>query len=61
MSDRYGLQPIRASGAALPAPLPTPRTLFLRRFLPWQLVRFVFLNVRMLRMVSLSHPHVRKA
>ena len=29
------------------APLPTRRTLWLRRSIPWQLVRFVVINVRM--------------
>lgn len=37
------------------APLPTPRTVWMRTFLPWQLLRFVWLNVRMLRMVGKAH------
>jgi hypothetical protein len=56
--DRYGLRPVRASGAEISAPIPTARTLFLRRFVPWQLVRFLFINLRMLKMIGLSHPHV---
>lgn len=39
--------------------LPTRHTSRMRRFLPWQLVRFVLINVRMLRMIALSHPHRR--
>ncbi len=37
------------------APLPTPRTVWLRTFLPWQLIRFCWLNVRMIRMVGRAH------
>ena len=48
---------IRASGAEIDAPIPTGRTLFFRRFLPYQLVRFAFVNLKMLRMIRLSHPH----
>ncbi len=33
---------------------PTPWTAFLRTFLPWQLVRFAVINLRMLRMLSKS-------
>ena len=49
---------VRMSGAELLALLPTRRTLFLRRFIPWQLIRFAVINLRMLRMIGLSHPHV---
>lgn len=38
-------------------PLPTPTTLFLRGFIPWQLVRFVWINLKMLAMIRLAHPH----
>ena len=48
----------RASGAELVGPLPTARTRFYRTFVPWQLLRFVAINLRMLRMIGLSHPHV---
>ncbi|MEQ1570513.1 MAG: hypothetical protein ABMA64_33080 [Myxococcota bacterium] len=48
---------VRASGAEIGAPIPTPWTLFLRRFVPWQLYRFVRINWKMLRMIGLSHPH----
>ncbi|MEZ4238728.1 MAG: hypothetical protein R3F59_21770 [Myxococcota bacterium] len=50
---------LRASGADLLGPVPTARTRFLRGFLPWQLLRFLAINLRMLRMIRLSHPHVR--
>jgi hypothetical protein len=48
----------RVSGAELAGPIPTARTTFLRTFLPWQLVRFALINLRMLKMIGLSHPHV---
>lgn len=37
------------------APMPTARTVWLRTFLPWQLIRFVWLNIRMIRMVGRAH------
>lgn len=37
------------------APMPTRRTLWLRRFIPVQLVRFVVTNLRMVRMVTRGH------
>lgn len=36
-------------------PVATPRTRALRTFIPWQLWRFVVINVRMLRMITKSH------
>ncbi|MBK6485952.1 MAG: hypothetical protein IPF98_03580 [Gemmatimonadetes bacterium] len=36
-------------------PVATPRTRALRSFLPWQLWRFVVINLRMLRMIAKSH------
>lgn len=33
------------------APLPTRKTLFLRRFVPWQIVRFAAFNIRTLDIV----------
>lgn len=36
-------------------PVPTTRTRALRTFVPWQLWRFVVINLRMLRMISKSH------
>jgi hypothetical protein len=38
-----------------PAPRPTPMTLFLRSFLPWQILRFIIINFRMMIMISKSH------
>lgn len=37
------------------APRPTPRTVAMRTFIPLQLWRFVVINLRMLRMIFLSH------
>jgi hypothetical protein len=34
---------------------PTRRTLFWRTFLPWQLIRFVIINLRMTKMIRRSH------
>ncbi|MAV90642.1 MAG: hypothetical protein CL676_04420 [Bdellovibrionaceae bacterium] len=38
-----------------PAPRPTKGTLFLRSFLPWQLLRFLIINLRMTVMIKKSH------
>ncbi len=37
------------------APRPTRITLFFRTFVPWQLVRFVAINLKMLRIIAKSH------
>ena len=34
---------------------PTRFMVFLRTFLPWQLVRFAFINLKMLRIIHRSH------
>ena len=34
---------------------PTQRTLFFRTFLPWQLIRFLWINFKMLVMIRKSH------
>jgi hypothetical protein len=34
---------------------PTRATVFLRTFLPWQVWRFVRLNLRMIRIIAKSH------
>ena len=39
------------------APLPSTVTLFFRTFLPWQLVRFAWINVKMIRMIGKAHSH----
>jgi hypothetical protein len=35
--------------------VPTRRTIFLRTFLPWQLWRFIRINLKMLGVIRLSH------
>lgn len=45
------------SPSDLSAPIPTPQTLRMRHSVLWQIWRFVWINLRMLRMISLSHPH----
>lgn len=37
------------------APVPTRWTVFLRTFVPWQMVRFVVINLKMLRLSRRSH------
>jgi hypothetical protein len=37
------------------ATTPTRARRFLRTFIPWQIVRFVFINLRMIRMIGKSH------
>lgn len=34
---------------------PTALTRFFRTFLPWQLIRFVAINLKMVRIIMLSH------
>ncbi len=34
---------------------PTPGTVFMRTFLPWQLLRFAMINLRMLVIIGKSH------
>ncbi|MGE5086391.1 MAG: hypothetical protein ACM3MG_08845 [Bacillota bacterium] len=38
-----------------PAPIPSKTTLFLRSFLPWQLLRFIIINLKMTVMIVKSH------
>ncbi len=46
----------RASAAANQmAPVPTRWTVFLRTFVPWQMVRFVVINLKMFRLIWRSH------
>jgi hypothetical protein len=35
--------------------LPTPWTIRMRTFIPWQLVRFLVINLRMLRVIARGH------
>ncbi len=37
------------------APMPTRGTIFLRTFIPWQMVRFVVINLKMFRLIWRSH------
>jgi len=43
------------AGKAFYAPKPTRWTVFLRTFIPWQLVRFVWINFKMIDMIRISH------
>lgn len=35
--------------------IPTERTKAMRTFIPWQIWRFLVINLRMLRIISISH------
>ncbi len=48
-------RPVLHTTEAFYASRPTAATVFLRTFLPWQLWRFVAINLRMLRVIALSH------
>jgi hypothetical protein len=37
------------------APVPTRWTVRMRTFLPWQLWRFAWINLKMIRMISIGH------
>ena len=37
------------------APVPTRMTIFLRTFIPWQMVRFAVINLKMFRLIWRSH------
>jgi hypothetical protein len=43
------------AGKAFYAPRPTRWTVFMRTFIPWQLVRFVWINFKMIDMIRISH------
>ena len=47
-------EPLRATDAFY-APRPTRFTVFLRTFLPWQVIRFAVINLKMLRIIARSH------
>lgn len=36
-------------------PLPTKFTLFLRTFIPWQIYRFIVLNIKMFKLIYREH------
>lgn len=37
------------------APKPSKFVCFMRTFLPWQFIRFLWINLKMLRMINESH------
>ncbi len=37
------------------APMPTKSTIFWRRFIPWQVWRFIVLNIKILKIVVGGH------
>lgn len=37
------------------APRPTHRTMAMRTFIPWQILRFAVINLRMFRIIARSH------
>ncbi|MCB0334030.1 MAG: hypothetical protein KDD55_11060 [Bdellovibrionales bacterium] len=39
---------------------PTAITLFFRKFLPWQIIRFVLINLKMFGLIWVSHRECRK-
>jgi hypothetical protein len=43
------------NGPVAYATLPTPLTRFARTFVPYQILRFLVINVKMLRMIFKSH------
>ncbi len=45
----------RPSEPAYFIPTPSRTTLFFRTFFPWQAIRFVWINLKMLRMISIGH------
>jgi len=42
------------------APRPLRSTLFLRTFVPWQIVRFLSINLKMMRMIRMGHKDTSK-
>lgn len=50
----------RGQGAWFYVTKPTRFTLFLRTFLPWQIWRFIYINLKMVGMIRLSHRGQRK-
>jgi hypothetical protein len=54
MSDPVRSSPPHVTAGSTAA-LPTRWTLFLRTFIPWQVVRFVAINLKMFRLIWRSH------
>ncbi|MGB8267168.1 MAG: hypothetical protein WCE44_12625 [Candidatus Velthaea sp.] len=48
-------EPERPQNEGSYVPLPTPHTKALRTFLPWQIYRFILINVKMFEMITKSH------
>lgn len=56
MTERHEMtDPTTPYGPAHYATRPTKLTLYLRTFLPWQVLRFVIVNLRMTVMILKSH------
>lgn len=60
MADAVHRPEPRRTTEAFFATMPTRTTLFLRTFVPWQVVRFAAINLKMVRLIARSHrSHVR--
>jgi hypothetical protein len=53
-TDQRSTAPTPYSDASY-IPVATARTRAMRTFLPWQFLRFLAINLRMLRMIAKSH------
>ena len=49
------MKPSDINGPVAYATVPTPLTRFWRTFLPYQLLRLLIINVKMLRLIAKSH------
>ena len=54
MSDHTRTGPPHVTEGVV-APMPTRGTIFPRTFIPWQLVRFVVIHLKMIRLIWRSH------
>ena len=45
----------RPTGREFFIPTPTRATVFFRTFFPWQMLRFVWINMKMIRMIGIGH------
>ena len=48
MNNKY------ANFSELP-PMPTKSTLFMRNFVPWQIYRFIVINIKMIKLIHREH------
>lgn len=55
MSDAYTGEPPDRLKESFFATKPTAFTRFMRTFIPWQMVRFAAINLKMLRLIVRSH------